>query len=123
MGWLHSNSHIDILCQHRYLQTSSLEHELKYEISAKSKESTVIQTKVIRIAQLKLFRTLTIGLTGIGTWILQISAIMMMRWTVNLIKSKTIASRIQNSQISAIQAPCQLVPDPFGQHVSQRDSL
>jgi hypothetical protein len=59
-------------------------------MSDESGESTVIQLNVMRIAHLKAFRTLKTDLTGMGTKI-QMTAIMMAQWTVNLIWSKTVA--------------------------------
>jgi len=55
------------LCHHLCLQRTSLEDELKYWMSAESEESTVIQSRVMRIAHLKSFWTLKIRLTGMGT--------------------------------------------------------
>ena len=67
---LHSNCQKDHLCHQLCLQRTSLESELKYQMSAESEASTVIQSKVMRIAHLKAFRTLKIGVTGMGTKII-----------------------------------------------------
>jgi len=65
--WLHLNCKADLLCHHICLQRTSLEAELKYWIFSDSEESTIIQLKVMRIAYLTAFRTLKIGITGMGT--------------------------------------------------------
>jgi len=67
MVWLHVNGQKDLHCHNLCLQRTSLEDELKYWMSAKSEESTIIQPKLLRIAHLKAFRTLKIGLTALGT--------------------------------------------------------
>jgi len=64
---LHLNYQNDLLCHHLSLQRTSLEDVLKYQMSAESDESTVIQSKVMRLSHLKAFRTLKIGFPGIGT--------------------------------------------------------
>jgi len=65
--WLHSNCQKDLFCHHLGLQRTSLEYELKYSMSAESEESPVIHSKGTRIAHLKSFRTLKIGLSAMGT--------------------------------------------------------
>jgi len=82
---LHSYCHEDLLSHQLCLQKTSLEDKLKYWISAESEESTVIQSKVIRITHRKAFRTLKIGLAGMGTWIIQLTAKAIAQWTLNLI--------------------------------------
>jgi len=67
MVQLHSNCQKDLLCHHLCLQRTSLEDELKYWMATKSEESTVIHSKVMRIAHLTAFRTLKIGPTRMGT--------------------------------------------------------
>jgi len=64
---LHVNCQNDLHCHHLCLQRTSLEDKLQYWMSAESEESTIIQSEVMRIAHLKAFRTLKIGLTGMGT--------------------------------------------------------
>jgi len=64
---LHSHCQQDLLSHHLCQQMTSLEDELKYEMSVKSKESTIIQSKVMRLSHLKAFGTLKIGLIGMGT--------------------------------------------------------
>jgi hypothetical protein len=49
------------------MQRTSLGDGLKYEMSMKSEKSTVIQLAVVKVAHLKGFRTLKIGLTRMGT--------------------------------------------------------
>jgi len=60
--WLHLKYHKDLLCHHLCLQRTSLEDQLKYQMSAESEKSTIIWSKVMTIAHLKAFRTLKIGL-------------------------------------------------------------
>jgi len=67
MVWLHSNCQKDLLCHHFCLQRTSLENKLKYWMMTESEKSTVMQSKVMRIALLKAFWTLKISLTGMGT--------------------------------------------------------
>jgi len=65
---LHFNSQKDLhCCHHLSLQRTSLEDQLKYSMSTESEESTVIQSKVMRMAHPKAFRTLRIDLPGMGT--------------------------------------------------------
>ena len=71
-------------------------------MSAESAESTVIQLKVTRIAHLKAFRTLKIGLTRMGTEIIQMTVKMIAQQTLNPIWTKTIASRIRNPKSSGM---------------------
>jgi len=82
---LHSNLQRDLLCHHHCLERTSLEDELKYWMSTKSEESTITQSNVMSIAHLKAFRTLKIGLSGMGTWIIQITARTIAQRTLNLI--------------------------------------
>jgi hypothetical protein len=81
---------------------SLFQHELKQEMFGKSEKSTVIQSDVTRVAYLKAFRTWRIGFTGMGTWIIQMTSKMIARQMLNLIWSKTIASRIWNLQWSGM---------------------
>ena len=62
---------------------------------AELNELTAIQPKVMRIAHLKAFQTPTIGLTGMGTWIVQMSAKTTGRQTMDQIWNWTMAVRIQ----------------------------
>jgi len=64
---LHSNCQQDLLCHHLCLQRTSQEDEHKYWMSTESEESTVIQSRVMRIVYLKAFRTLKFGFTGMRT--------------------------------------------------------
>jgi len=82
---LHSNSQKDFLCHQPCLQRTSLEDELKYWMSTKSDNSTVIQSKVRRIAHLKRFCIPNIGSTGMETWIIQMTAKTIAQQTLNLI--------------------------------------
>jgi len=71
MVWLHLNFQKDHLCHQLFLQRTSLEDELKYFMSAKSDTSTVIQSKVMRVAHLNSFQTRKISLTRMVAWIIQ----------------------------------------------------
>ena len=115
---LHLHCQKDLLCHHLCLQRTSLEDELKHWLSTEPEESTVIQSNVTTIAHLKVFQTLMIGLTGVGTCIVQMTAKMIAGWTLNVIWSKTIALTIQNAQISGLWAPSQMFSDWFGRHGS-----
>jgi hypothetical protein len=75
---------------------TSQEDELKCKISAETEQSTIIQSKVTRIAQLKAFRTLKIGLTGMENWIIRMTAKMIPRQTLNLEWCKTIEWSMRN---------------------------
>jgi len=70
---------------HLCLQRTSLEDELKYPMSTESEESTIIQLNVMRIAHLKAFRTQKVGFTGLGSWIIQMTAKKIAQRTLNLI--------------------------------------
>jgi len=85
MVWLHSNCQKDLLCHHLCLQRTFLVDELKYEMSAKREESTVIQSKAMRIVHLKPFQILKIGLNGMGTSIIQMTVKTIGRRMLNLI--------------------------------------
>jgi hypothetical protein len=54
-------------------------------MSAKSAKSTIIQSKVTRTAHLKAFWTQKIGLTGMGTYNIQMTAKMIAQQTLNLV--------------------------------------
>jgi len=123
MVWLHSNCQKNLFCHHLWLQRTSLQDELKYWISAKSEESTVIQSKGMRIARLKPFRTQKISLTGMGTWIIQMTAKTIAWRTLNLAWSKTIASTIRNAQSRGMWVPRHMFLDWFSRHGCQRDRL
>jgi hypothetical protein len=69
-------------------------------MSTESEDSTIIQSYIIRIAYLKGFRTLKIGLTGTGTYIIQMSAKTIAGRMLIPIWRKSIALRIWNAQIS-----------------------
>jgi hypothetical protein len=64
-------------------------------MSTESNESTTILLKVMRIAHLKAFQTLKIGLTELGSWIIQTTVKMTGRGTMNRIWNWTTAVRIQ----------------------------
>jgi len=82
---LHLNRQKDHLCRHLCLQRTSLEEELKSQMSAKSGESTVIQSKATMIVHLKAFRIPMIGFTGMGTWIIQMTVRRIVQRMMNLI--------------------------------------
>jgi len=71
---LHLNCQKDLLCHQLCLQRTSLEDELKYKMFTESEESTIIQMKVMRLAHLNAFRIPKIGLTGMVTWKIQMTA-------------------------------------------------
>jgi len=83
MVWLHLNFLSDHICHQHYLQRSSVEDKLKYWMTAESEKLTDIQTKVMRTANMKTFWTPKIGLTGLGTWIIQTTLKMTGRPTIN----------------------------------------
>jgi pyridoxal biosynthesis lyase PdxS len=56
----------------RVVADASLEDELKFRMSDKSKQLTAILLKVMRIVHLKSFQTPKIGITGMRTWVIQI---------------------------------------------------
>jgi len=100
MVQLHLNCLNDHLCHQLCLQGTSLGDKLKYELSAESEDSTLIRWKATKIAHLIAFLTTIICLTGMATWIIQITAKTMAWQIFKLIKSKGMASRIQNAQSS-----------------------
>jgi len=120
---LHLNCPKDYLCRQFCLQRTSLEEELKSSLSAESGESTVIQWKVSMIAHLTAYRIPKIGLTGMATWIIQITVKRIALEPMNLIWSTTMASQIRNAQGSMMSAQHQMWPDWFGPLGSQRDRL
>jgi hypothetical protein len=69
---------------------------------ADSVESTVMRFYVMRIVNLKSFRTPKIGFTAMGIWTLQISVKMIAQLTLILIQSKAMAWRMWNAQSSGI---------------------
>jgi len=54
-------------------------------MSAKSEHSTVIQSKAMRIAHQEAFPNPKIGLTGMATWIIQMTGHRIAQQTFNLI--------------------------------------
>jgi len=80
-------------------------------MSAESNKSTTILPKVMRIVHLNSFPTQKIGLTGIGTWIIQMTAKTIGRQTMNQIWNWTIAVMIENPWSSGMLVPRQLFPD------------
>jgi len=122
MVGLHPNCQKDQLCHQLCPQRTSLEVELKHSMSAQSEESTIIRWNVMRIAHLKAFQKPKIGLTGLATWIIRMTAKTIAQQTLDLILSKAMVSRIRNAQSSGMWVLCQMFPDWFGQHGSQRDS-
>ena len=84
MVQLHLNRRKDHLCHQLCLERTSLEDDLKKWMSAKSNESTIILPNLMRIVHQEAFWTLKIGLTGIGTWIIQPTAKTTARQTMNL---------------------------------------
>jgi len=83
--WLILNCQKDHLCHQLCLQGTSFEHALKYQMCAESEASTVIQSKVMRIAHLKAFPTPKICLIGMATLIIQMTAMTIAPQTWNLI--------------------------------------
>jgi hypothetical protein len=79
MVWLYLIIQKDYHCHPHFPQRASLENKLKYSISARSKASTVVQSKVMGIVHLQPYWTPIIGFTGIGTWIIQMTAKMIVR--------------------------------------------
>jgi len=69
---------------------------------ARSEESTVIQSKVMRIAHWKAFLTLKIGSTGMGTYIIQMTVKTISQRTLNLICRKTVSSVIPKAESSGM---------------------
>jgi len=123
MVQLHSNRQKDHLCHEHCRQRTSQEDKLNYLMSAKSEESTVIQSKVMRVAHFKAFWTPKIGLPGMVTWIIQMTAKIIAWQMSNFIYGKTMASMIRNIQTSGMGVLCQIFPDWFDQHGSQRHRL
>jgi len=80
---LHSDCHKNHVCYQFCLQRTSLEDEHKYQMSAESKESTTIQSTGMRTVYLKAFWTPKIGLTGMMSSILQMTAKTTGRQTMN----------------------------------------
>jgi hypothetical protein len=64
-------------------------------MSAESNKSNAMLLKVMSIANPKAFQTPKIGLTGMGTWIIQTTAKVTGRQTMNQIWNRTTAVRIQ----------------------------
>jgi len=60
---LHLNCLKDHLCHQLCLQRTSLQDELKYQMSAESEEFTDVQPKLMKVVHLKAFRTPKVGLT------------------------------------------------------------
>jgi hypothetical protein len=73
-------------------------------------------SKVMRIAHLKAFWSLKIGLTGMGTNIIQMTAKTIAQLTFKLISSNKIALSIRNAQTSWMWALFQMFPYWLGQH-------
>jgi hypothetical protein len=78
---------------------------------AESDESTAILPRVMRIVHQKAFQTPKIGLTGMGTWIIQMKARTTGRQTMNPIWNWTTAVRIQKHRSSVILVPHRMFPD------------
>jgi len=116
MGLLHINCWKDRLCHQRNMRKTSLEAETKYAMSTKSNKSTAIQQKVMRIVNLKAFRTPKVGLTGMATWIIYITAKKTVRETINPIWSEARGWTIRETQLSAMWVPHRVSPDWFSLH-------
>jgi hypothetical protein len=72
-------------------------------MSTESEKSMVmIQLRVMMIAHLNVFRTLKIGLTGMETLKIQLTAKTIASQILNLMQSKSIALRIRIAQSSRI---------------------
>jgi len=123
MVWVHLNCQKDHLCHQLWLQRTCLEDELGSWMSTESWESTVIQSKMSRIAHLKALQTLKIGWTGMVTSIIQMTAETIAWQMMNQIWSTTTASSFRNAQSSRMWVPRQMFPDWFDQHGSQTDWL
>jgi hypothetical protein len=82
---LHSNGRKDHLCHQVYLQMTSLQDKLKYQMYAKSNESTAILPKIMMMVHLHVVQTPKIGSTAMGTWIIQLAAKTTGRHTLNQI--------------------------------------
>jgi hypothetical protein len=67
-----------------------------------SNKSTTMLSDVIRIVHLIAFQTSNIGLTGMGTVIIQITEKKTGRQTMNHIRNRTMAVRIQKPQSSGL---------------------
>jgi len=120
---LHLNSQTDYLWHQLCQQRTSLEDKLKYWMSAKSEESTIIQLNMMRIAHRRAFWTAKIGFTGIASWGIWITAKTIERQMLNLIWIMTMASSIRNAQSSGMWGLHQMFPDRFGQHGTRTDTL
>jgi hypothetical protein len=71
-------------------------------MSTESEKSMVIQLRVMMIAHLNVFRTLKIGLTGMETLKIQLTAKTIASQILNLMQSKSIALRIRIPQSTRI---------------------
>ena len=80
---LHFNGQKNHLCYQLRFRWTSLEDKLIYWMSTKSGDSTVIQSNVMTIAHLKAIRTPKIGLTGMSTWVIQMTVKTIARQTLN----------------------------------------
>jgi hypothetical protein len=120
---LHLNCRKNHLCHQLSLQRTSLEAGHKYWICAESNESTAILLKVKRIAHLKAFQTPKIGLTGMGTWIIQATAKMTGRRTMMQIWNWTTALSFQIPWRCGIWVRHGMFLDWFGLYDNHRRML
>jgi len=72
---------------------------------------------------LEAFWTPKNGSTGMATWIIRIKAKMIVWQTLNLIWSKTMASKNRSAQSCGMSMPPQMFPNWFGQYGIPRDRL
>jgi len=72
---------------------------------AESNQSTTILRKVMTIEHLKALQTPKIALTGMGSWIIQMTAKTTERQTLNQIWNWTMAVRIQKPQRTGMYVP------------------
>jgi len=85
MVWLHLNCRKDHLRHQLCLQSTSLEKQHKYWISTESNKSTAILPNVMRKVNQKAFQTPKFGLTGMQTWLNQVTAKTIRRQATNQI--------------------------------------
>jgi len=123
MVQLHLYCQKDHRCLQLCLQQTSLGDKLKYSMSAESEDSTILQLEVMRIPHPKAFRRAKIGLTGMVTWIFQMTAKKIARHMLNLIYSKSMALTMRNAQSRGMCVPHQMFPDWFDPHTIHRDRL
>jgi hypothetical protein len=80
-------------------------------MSTESDELIVIQSKLVKTGNLQAYKTQNIGLTGLVTYIIQITVNTIVRQRIKVTSCQTLAVRIKKAQRSRMSLLQQILPD------------